>query len=118
MVWSWGKAHLLRRSANGGRRRGLVGYAFRNVQQHQICHHFVRVHIRSHMGTTGDELSVRCALQLLEQGHIALDDHAEHWVPELRGKKILKGYSSDGRALYEMPTSKVTVRDLFCHTGG
>ena len=55
---------------------------------------------------------------MLEQGHMALDDHAEHWVPELRGKKILTGYSNDGQELYEDTTSKVTIRDLFCHTGG
>lgn len=55
---------------------------------------------------------------MLEQGHISLDDHAERWVPELRGKQILTGYGDDGRELYEEPTSKVSVRDLFCHTGG
>lgn len=59
-----------------------------------------------------------CALQLLEQGKIKLDDPAELWVPELREKKILTGYSEDGRECYEEPTNKVTVRDLFCHTGG
>lgn len=55
---------------------------------------------------------------MLEAGHIHLDDYAEQWIPELKGKKILTGYSDDNQELYEDTTSKVTVRDLFCHTGG
>ena len=47
-----------------------------------------------------------------------LDDHAERWIPELRDKKILTGYSEDGQEQYQKTTLKVTVRDLFCHTGG
>lgn len=55
---------------------------------------------------------------MLEQGRMALDDYAEKWIPELVGKRILVGYSEDGTEQYETPTTKVTVRDLFCHTGG
>lgn len=55
---------------------------------------------------------------MLDAGHMKLDDYAETWIPELRGKQILTGYSEDGRELYETPASKVTVRDLFRHTGG
>ena len=59
-----------------------------------------------------------CGLQLLEQGLIHLDDYVEQWVPELRTLQILVGYSDDGQELYEAPTNKVTVLDLFLHTGG
>jgi len=55
---------------------------------------------------------------MLDAGYMKLDDHAETWIPELRGKRILTGYSENGQEQYEEPTSKVTIRDLFRHTGG
>ena len=50
-----------------------------------------------------------CALQLVERSLLALDDDASRWVPELKGKKIFKGWSENDEMVWKENGPMVTV---------
>ncbi|BGP00474.1 hypothetical protein NBRC10513v2_006276 [Rhodotorula toruloides] len=58
------------------------------------------------------------ALQLLEEGKIALEDDASKFVKELKDVKIYKGFDKDGELILEKNTTPITVRSLITHTAG
>ncbi len=59
------------------------------------------------------------AMQLVEQGAIALDEPAAVYLPELAQAKVLEQFDAE-RGTYELrpPASPITVRQLLTHTAG
>ena len=59
------------------------------------------------------------ALQLCEQGKLALDDPdlVEQVAPELKNIRILKGLDENGNAQYVDKSKRITLRMLLTHTG-
>lgn len=59
------------------------------------------------------------AMQLVEQGRLALDDAdmVGKVLPELKNVKILKGFSADGKPELVEKKNRITLRMLLTHTG-
>ena len=59
------------------------------------------------------------AMQLVEQGKLALDDAdvVERYCPELKHVRILKSISEDGKAETVEKKNRITLRMLLSHTG-
>lgn len=58
------------------------------------------------------------AMQLVEQGRIALDDPCAKVIPEFADFKVLTGWSAQGEALTRPSKIPVTLRHLLTHTSG
>ncbi|RMZ82487.1 hypothetical protein DV737_g2028, partial [Chaetothyriales sp. CBS 132003] len=58
------------------------------------------------------------ALQLIEQGKLALDDLAEKYVPEIAEIPVADGHDSSGKAQYRPQSTKITILHLLTHTAG
>ncbi|MGB1439177.1 MAG: serine hydrolase domain-containing protein, partial [Luminiphilus sp.] len=58
------------------------------------------------------------ALQLVEQGLLALDTPIDAYVPELAGLQVLKGFDAEDEAIFEPALRAPTVRELMTHTAG
>eukprot|EP00026_Physarum_polycephalum_P008294 Phypoly_transcript_08376.p1 GENE.Phypoly_transcript_08376~~Phypoly_transcript_08376.p1 ORF type:complete len:397 (+),score=55.73 Phypoly_transcript_08376:184-1374(+) len=63
-------------------------------------------------------LTAVSALQLIEQGKLALDDHAEKYLPELGKFQILTGFDAGNQPIFQEPKTKITIRHLLTHTAG
>ncbi|KAF2999277.1 hypothetical protein E8E13_003874 [Curvularia kusanoi] len=59
-----------------------------------------------------------CALQLVEQGKLTLDDPVYTHIPELKSFKILKTFDNDGKPVEVQHTKPITLRTLLTHTSG
>ena len=59
-----------------------------------------------------------CALQLLEQDKLKLDDLVEKYVPEIKEIKVLEGFNADGSPKLREPKTKPTILMLMTHTAG
>lgn len=59
-----------------------------------------------------------CALQLIEQGKLKLDDLVETYVPEIKVLKVLDGFDTDGSPMLREQKTKATVLMLLTHTAG
>lgn len=59
-----------------------------------------------------------CALQLVEEGRLKLDDPAGAYLPELDNLQVLEGFGGDGQPRLRPPKRRVTVSDLLLHTSG
>jgi CubicO group peptidase (beta-lactamase class C family) len=60
-----------------------------------------------------------CALQLVEQNKLNLDDPVYEKIPELKDFPVLKGFSTDDGSPIEAPhTQPITLRSLLVHTSG
>lgn len=59
------------------------------------------------------------AMQLIEQGKLALDDAdlVERYCPELKTIRILKGFDQKGKAETVEKKNRITLRMLLTHTG-
>jgi len=58
------------------------------------------------------------ALQLVEQGKVALDDDVSHLIPELAGQSILTGFRDDGEPIEEARKTPLKLRYLLTHSAG
>jgi CubicO group peptidase (beta-lactamase class C family) len=59
------------------------------------------------------------AMQLIEQGRLALDDRAEKYLPQLAGLPVFEEFDAATGAYKLRPAIKsITVRHLFTHTSG
>ncbi len=58
------------------------------------------------------------AMQLVEQGRIALDDATDRWVPELASVQVLEGFDAAGSPRLRAPKRPITLRHLLTHTSG
>jgi CubicO group peptidase (beta-lactamase class C family) len=59
-----------------------------------------------------------CALKLVEQGTLTLDDPVYNHIPELKGFKILKTFDDSGKPVEVEHTKPITLRTLLTHTSG
>jgi methyl acetate hydrolase len=58
------------------------------------------------------------AMQLVEQGRIALDEAMGRWVPELASVQVLEGFDAGGSPRLRAPKRPITLRHLLTHTSG
>ena len=59
-----------------------------------------------------------CAMQLVEQGKLGLDEPAGRIIPSLGEVRVLSGWDAAGKPLTRPPTNPVTLRRLLTHTSG
>ncbi|MDO6442611.1 serine hydrolase [Marinobacter sp. 2_MG-2023] len=59
-----------------------------------------------------------CALQLLEEGLLRLDDPVGKYLPEIDKLHVLEGFGADGQARLRPPKRRITVSDLLLQTSG
>jgi CubicO group peptidase (beta-lactamase class C family) len=57
-------------------------------------------------------------MQLIEQGHIGLDDDAAKYLPELAVPQVLEGFAADGAPRLRPAKRAIKVRHLLTHTSG
>ena len=58
------------------------------------------------------------AMQLVEQGRMALDEPAAKIIPELGEFKVLAGWDADGQPVLRPPKTAITLRKLLTHSAG
>jgi methyl acetate hydrolase len=58
------------------------------------------------------------AMQLVEQGRLALDEPIGGLVPELANPRVLTGFDDSGAAITRPATRAITLRHLLTHTAG
>ncbi|MDR5644429.1 serine hydrolase domain-containing protein [Burkholderia cenocepacia] len=68
--------------------------------------------------STTKAMTAVVAMQLVEEGRIALDDPAGLYAPEIDQLQVFEDFSSDGRPRTRPPRRKILVNDLFLHTSG
>ena len=63
-------------------------------------------------------LTGTAAMQLVEQGKLALDMPAGSVIPELGEAVVLEGFDADGQPRTRAPKRAITLRHLLTHTAG
>src|SRR5690606_4698366 len=58
------------------------------------------------------------AMQLVEQGRLALDEPLHSLVPFLGEARVLEGFDDEGSPRLRMPRGPITLRHLLTHTSG
>ena len=59
-----------------------------------------------------------CAMQLVEEGLLRLEDPAKQYVPEIAELQVLGGFDDAGQPQTRAPSRDITVNDLILHTSG
>jgi len=57
-------------------------------------------------------------LMLYEQGYFQLDDPLEMYIPAFKDVKVFERLDDDGNMVLVKPERKITILDVFTHTGG
>lgn len=58
------------------------------------------------------------AMQLVEQGRVALDEPIGRIVPRLASPQVLEGFDADGKPIVRAARRPITLRQLLTHTSG
>jgi CubicO group peptidase (beta-lactamase class C family) len=59
-----------------------------------------------------------CAMQMVEQGKLALDVPIGRLLPTLSDVQVLEGYDAEGKPKFRAPKRPITLRHLLTHTSG
>ncbi|KAF2652332.1 beta-lactamase/transpeptidase-like protein [Lophiostoma macrostomum CBS 122681] len=59
-----------------------------------------------------------CALQLVERGHLTLDEPVCTHIPELKDRAVITGFQDDGTPIEEPHKTPITLRLLLTHCSG
>lgn len=68
--------------------------------------------------STTKAIAGTCAMQLVEEGQIGLQDEARKYVPEIAALQVLEGFDAAGQPITRAPKRQITVNDLMLHTSG
>jgi len=63
-------------------------------------------------------LTGAAAMQMVEQGKLALDQPAQRILPFLAETKVLEGFDDNGAPILRQPRGEITLRRLLTHTAG
>jgi CubicO group peptidase (beta-lactamase class C family) len=63
-------------------------------------------------------ITAAAAMQLVEQGKLALDQPARDILPFLADTKVLTGFDASGNPILRAPRTTITLRNLLTHTAG
>jgi CubicO group peptidase (beta-lactamase class C family) len=63
-------------------------------------------------------VTTTAALQLVEQGKLALDQPAGEILAELKAPQVLDGFDAQGKPILRPARTQVTLRNLLTHTSG
>jgi CubicO group peptidase (beta-lactamase class C family) len=63
-------------------------------------------------------ITTTAAMQLVEQGRLALDKPAQEVVPDLGRAQVLEGFDAAGKPRLRPPRRAITLRHLLTHTAG
>jgi methyl acetate hydrolase len=63
-------------------------------------------------------ITATAAMQLIEQGKLALDQPAREILPFLADTKVLLGVDANGIPIMRAPRTEITLRNLLTHTAG
>lgn len=68
--------------------------------------------------STTKALTGVCAMQLVEEGRLRLDDPAGKYLPEIDELQVLEGFDDAGQPRTRPPKRPITINDLMLHTSG
>jgi methyl acetate hydrolase len=63
-------------------------------------------------------VTAACAMQLVEQGKLSLDNDLAVILPELGRVQVLHGFDTDGKPRLRAPKRAITLRHLLTHSSG
>jgi len=63
-------------------------------------------------------ITAAAALQLVEQGKVALNGPVSKYLPELANAQVLDGYDAAGKPRLRAPKTPITLKHLLTHTSG
>lgn len=63
-------------------------------------------------------IGTTAAMILIDRGQLTMDTPVESVLPDFAGVRVLAGYDPTGKAVFEAPRVKATVRHLATHTSG
>jgi CubicO group peptidase (beta-lactamase class C family) len=68
--------------------------------------------------STTKALTGTCAMQLVEERKVKLDDAAKKYLPEIAELQVLEGFDANGKPQTRPPKRDITINDLMLHTSG
>ena len=70
------------------------------------------------IASTTKAITGACAMQLVEQGRLSLDDPLKSVLPQLANPKVLEGFDAAGIAKWRPARRDISLRHLLTHTSG
>ncbi len=63
-------------------------------------------------------VATTAAMQMVEQGKLALHEPASKVVPEIKAIQVLEGFDAAGKPKLRAPKREITLHHLLTHTAG